>query len=54
MRFEQEEQAIIEAYERGEITREEHDLELREMQRDYQAAAEEAAEDAYQDELQGW
>ena len=54
MKFEQEEQAIIDKYERGEITREEHDRELRELERDCRAAAQEAAEDAYHDELEAW
>jgi len=52
--FEKEERYIIEAYEHGEITAKQRDRELRELSLDYQAAAEEAAGQAYEQEIQRW
>ena len=52
--IEREEQAIEESYERGEISRKEMEAELRELQRDYQAAAETAAQEAYDAEYARW
>ena len=51
---EREEQAIEESYERGEISRKEMEHELRELRRDYQAAAEEASRKAYEAEYARW
>ena len=51
---EREEQAIEESYERGEISRKEMEYELRELRRDYQAAAEEASREAYEAEYARW
>ena len=52
--LEREEQDIEERYERGDITRKEMEHELRELYRDYRAAAEEAAETAYEEEMNRW
>jgi len=52
--FEREESAIEDQFERGEITKEELSKELRELRRDYSAAAEESAQDAYSRELGNW
>lgn len=52
--YERDEQAIEDAYERGDITQRELQKELNELARDYQAAARESAERAYEDELQRW
>ena len=52
--LEREEQDLDERYERGEISSEEYNRELKEMYRDYRAAAEERAQDAYQAELERW
>lgn len=52
--LEQEEQAIEDAYGRGEITAKQMREELRDLYRDYQGAAEEAAEQAYRDTMNDW
>lgn len=52
--YDREEQAIYDAYERGDITAKQMREELRELQRDWQGAAEEAAWDAYNAELDYW
>lgn len=52
--FEREEDDIQERYARGEITNTEMWAEIRELQRDYAAAAREAAQNAYDDELGRW
>lgn len=52
--YERAEEALYAAYERGELTREQLNKELRELQREYREAAEEAAERAYRDELDRW
>jgi hypothetical protein len=38
----------------GALSPEEHRRAIRELEQDYRAAAQEAAEDAYRDELGGW
>ena len=48
-RFDQEEQRLHEAHERGELTAEELRRELRFLRDDLRGAAEEAAENAYRD-----
>ena len=52
--YEREERDIEERLARGEISIEDFNTELRELQRDYRAAAEESAYQAYQDELSRW
>ena len=52
--FEREEEQLDQDLAQGRITREEHRKESRALQRDYRAAAEEAARDAYQKELERW
>ncbi len=52
--YEREEQAIHDAYERGEISAKELNAELRELQRDYQGQAEAAAQEAYENTLNDW
>jgi phage tail tape-measure protein len=52
--FEREEDALTEQLDRGEITPAEFNRQLRELQRDYRACAQEAAERAFQDELDRW
>ena len=52
--FEREEEQLDNDLADGRITRDEHDKELGALQRDYRAAAEEAARDAYEEELTRW
>lgn len=52
--IEREEDKLYQEYECGAITKEEYEYELRELQRDYAAAAEESARNAYEDELGRW
>jgi hypothetical protein len=52
--YDREEEAIIEAENRGEITRAEATKELSELRREYRAAAMERAADAYERELDRW
>lgn len=52
--YEKEERLLEEQYERGEITTKEFTTALNELRRDHQAAAQEAAEQAYRDELERW
>ncbi len=52
--FEREEEAIEEAYANGEITAKEYSKQMRELLQDYRAVAEEAAEEAYFNEMARW
>ena len=52
--FDREERILEEQFDRGELSADELRHEIRELQRDYQAAAEEAAQRAYQDEMERW
>ena len=52
--LEREERYIEEAYEHGEITTKERDRELRELSIDFRSAAEEAAQEAYDREMERW
>lgn len=52
--FEREEDFLEQQLNNGEITLTEFNREMRELQRDYRAAAEEAAEQAYRDEMGRW
>lgn len=49
--FEKEEDALCEAYNRGEISTRQFDDAMRELRRDIQARAEEAAREAYDREM---
>lgn len=52
--FELEERHLQEEYENGNLSLREFNHEMLELQRDYQGAAEEAAQDAYDRELDRW
>ena len=52
--FEKEEDRIIDQMNNGEITQKEGERELRELRRDYQAAAEQSAQQSYDDEMARW
>jgi len=52
--YEREEQYLEDQLAAGEITLKEFNREMRELQRDFRAAAEESAEQAYRDELERW
>jgi hypothetical protein len=52
--FDREMDDIDQAESDGRMTREEAAHERRELQRDYRGAAEEAAENAYREELERW
>jgi hypothetical protein len=52
--YEREEEDICRRENEGIITHKEAQTELRELQRDYRGAAEEAAENAYREELERW
>ena len=52
--FEREEDAIEEAHSRGDIDLQERNRQLRELHRDYRAAAEESAQEAYNREMERW
>lgn len=52
--YEREEDAIIEAYNKGEITNSQMQSELNELRRDMRQAAEAAASEAYDREMERW
>ena len=52
--FELEERHLQEQYESGDLSVKELNHKMLELQRDYQAAAEEAAQDAYDLEMNRW
>lgn len=52
--YEREEERIQQSYALGEITNAEMWAEMRELQRDYAAAARESAQSAYEDEMERW
>lgn len=52
--YEREEQALCEAYNEGEITLAEYNQAMRELQADYREAAREAAQEAYDREMDRW
>ena len=54
MSLEKEEDYLEEALANGEITLKEFNYEMRELQRDYQIAAESAAQEAYDNEMGRW
>ena len=52
--LEREEDDLVLALNRGEISPDEYNKQMREIQRDYNQAAREAAEDAYSREMARW
>ena len=52
--FEREEQAIEDAYTRGDISSAEYREQMRELQSDYREAARESAQEAYDREMDRW
>lgn len=52
--YDREEEQLAHDYAAGLITREEYNRQMRELQRDYRAAAEESAREAYERELDRW
>jgi hypothetical protein len=52
--YEREEDDIQRRYDAGEIGYAEMRTELRDLQRDYAGTARESAQNAYDDELEGW
>ena len=52
--IEREEQILEYQLANGEITIEQYNKEMIELQRDYRAASEEAAEEAYRNEMDRW
>ena len=52
--LEQEERYLEEQYEAGEISNKQFTREINELYRDYRAAAEEAAQEAYDNEMERW
>ncbi len=52
--YDREEQYIIDQMNSGMISQQEGRKQLRELQRDYRAAAQEAAQDAYDREMDRW
>lgn len=54
MQYEREEDALCEAVNDGRITQTEYREQMRDLQHDYRAQAEEAARDAYDCEMSNW
>jgi predicted RNA-binding protein associated with RNAse of E/G family len=52
--IEREEDHLVEQVNSGQITREQFNKEMRELQREYRAMAQENAERAYDDEMARW
>lgn len=52
--FEREEDSLCTMYNEGRITLAEYKKEMRELQREYRAMAEESAQGAYDDEMGRW
>jgi competence protein ComGC len=52
--YDMEEQMLEEQYERGEISAKEYSQSLRELQREARWQAQEAAQQAYDDEMDRW
>jgi hypothetical protein len=52
--LDREEELLAKAYENGELTLEEYNKELQDMRREYRWLAEEAAQEAYDNEMQRW
>ena len=52
--FDREEDFLVEELNSGRITRREFDREIWELRHDYRASAHEAAQDAYERELERW
>ena len=54
MSIEREEEAIEEAYANGEITVKEYNKQMQALVRDYRDAAQEVAQEAYDNEINRW
>ena len=52
--LDREEDALLDAYERGDIDRREYNESMRELQREYRWMAQEAAQEAYDREMERW
>ncbi len=52
--FDREEDHLVELVNSGQISQEQFRKEMRELQRDYRAMAQEAAQDAYDREMDRW
>lgn len=52
--FEREEQSIEDDLANGIISQQEYNNQMRELQRDYRAEAEDSAQQAYDNEMQNW
>jgi hypothetical protein len=52
--WEREEDALVEQFNNGEISRKEFDQEMRELHQDMRAAANEAAQEAYDQVMENW
>lgn len=52
--YDREEEHLAEQLNCGEISMEEYNKQMRELQRDYRAAAEDSAREAYDNEMGGW
>ena len=52
--FEQAEEALAERYNSGEISETEFRTEISELRHEYRAMADEAAQDAYENEMSRW
>lgn len=52
--MEREEQDICDRHNNGEISLSEYNREMQSLQREYRAMAEEAAQDAYDNEMNNW
>ena len=52
--YEREEEALCDAYNAGELTLAQYNEQVRELQREYRAMAREAADEAYDREMDRW
>ena len=52
--MQREEDYLCQQYNSGQITQQEFNQQMRELQRDYRAAAQEAAQRAYDNEMERW
>ncbi len=52
--FDREEEALGQAWERGDISQKEYNMAMRDLQREYRESAHESARDAYERELERW
>lgn len=52
--YEREEDHLVEQFNSGQITQKEYNEQMRDLQRDYRAQAQEAAQEAYDREMERW